>query len=142
MKRYSLLVWVPALSLATLVGGSARGEESAEDALVASYSSVADQTMTFTGREFATRFVARWAELDGRTKIDTVVVRERPAGTRGSLITVEYRFRPIYSGFFSPNRARLKEAAEAAAELAVRLVNEMDLARLLFKDDDLSGEEL
>lgn len=118
----------------------AAGEET-EDALAQSFASVVDHTFTFTGREFTTRFTAKWAEHNGKATND-IVIRERPAGSRGSLITVEYRFRQIYANFFSPNRTRLKEAAEMAAVLAVQYVGETDIAQLLFRDPDLAQDEL
>ncbi|GAB3626690.1 hypothetical protein PTE30175_03019 [Pandoraea terrae] len=116
--------------------------KSPEDEFAEPFAAITDQTLTFTGREFVKYFTAKWAELGGVKKSEPLSIRERPANGRGSMISIEYRFRQIYIGFFSPNRSRLKASAEAAAERAVTIVGDTELNRLLFKDPDMAGDEL
>jgi hypothetical protein len=127
--------------LCSFAGAATATEPSPEDSFAEPYAAVVDQTLTFTGHEFASRFTAKWAELGGVQRSETLAIRERPTGSRGSLVWIEYRMRPIFSGFFSPNRNRLKENAEMAAQQALSIVGETELARLLFKDPDVAGDE-
>lgn len=102
---------------------------------------ILDATVTPRGRDFFRAFVDAWRLLDARTRY-TVTLRELPSPRQGSIVSVEFRGRPLLRSALSPNRAVSAEQSAQFARTAYDAVLEHEAERLLFRSPDLAPEEL
>jgi len=102
---------------------------------------VTNQTMTLAGEDFYTSFAQAWRDMPLGDRY-VVSIHERPSARWGSLIWVEFEQRRVFDTFLPAARANIANVAMRAASTAYQNVVQADIARLLFHDVDLAGDEL
>jgi curli production assembly/transport component CsgE len=102
---------------------------------------VTNQTMTLAGEDFYTSFAQAWRDMPLNDRY-VVSIHERPSARWGSLIWVEFEQRRVFDTFLPAARANVAAVAVRAASTAYQNVVQADIARLLFHDVDLAGDEL
>ena len=101
---------------------------------------VTNQTMTLAGEDFYTSFAQAWRDMPLSDRY-VVSIHERPSARWGSLIWVEFEQRRVFDMFLPTARANVASVAVRAASTAYQNVVQADIARLLFHDVDLAGDE-
>ncbi|WP_158904562.1 CsgE family curli-type amyloid fiber assembly protein [Burkholderia sp. L27(2015)] len=101
---------------------------------------VTNQTMTLVGEDFYTSFAQAWRDMPLGDRY-VVSIHERPSARWGSLIWVEFEQRRVFDTFLPAARANVASVAVRAASTAYQNVVQADIARLLFHDVDLAGDE-
>ena len=101
---------------------------------------VTNQTMTLAGEDFYASFAQAWRDMPLSDRY-VVSIHERPSARWGSLIWVEFEQRRVFDTFLPTARANVASVAVRAASAAYQNVVQADIARLLFHDVDLAGDE-
>lgn len=101
---------------------------------------ITDQTITSAGKDFYQAFSAMWHDKPLNERF-SIAVRERPSARMGNRIQVEYANRTIFEVLLPAARGNIPAIAARAAEIAYQNVSATELQRLLFRDQDLAGDE-
>jgi curli production assembly/transport component CsgE len=101
---------------------------------------VTDQTVTVAGQEFYKNFCAAWQDQP-LNELFTLAVRELPSARRGNQILVDYAGRTIFQAVLPANRSSIRPLSEKAVEIAYNHMSNAELARMLFRDQDLGPDE-
>jgi curli production assembly/transport component CsgE len=101
---------------------------------------VTDQTVTVAGQEFYKNFCASWHDQP-LNELFILSVRELPSARRGNQILVDYAGRTIFQAPLPANRSSIRPLGEKAAEIAYNHMSNAELARMLFRDQDLGPDE-
>ncbi len=103
---------------------------------------IVERTITQFGAEFARLFAQAWRTQPGTENLDVTII-ERPTARYGSIVWVEYNYRPIVRAFLYAGRsAAIRPIAVATAEYVAQKLADDALAGLLFDDPDLAKEGL
>jgi curli production assembly/transport component CsgE len=101
---------------------------------------VTDQTVTVAGQEFYKNFCASWHDQP-MNELFSLAVRELPSARRGNQILVDYAGRRIFQAVLPANRSSIRPLSEKAVEIAYNHMSNAELARMLFRDQDLGPDE-
>lgn len=101
---------------------------------------VTDQTMTAAGKDFYQGFSAEWHDKPLNERF-SVAVRERPSARMGNRIQVEYANRTVFETVLPAARGNVRALSARAADIAYQNVSNAEVQRLLYRDQDLAGDE-
>lgn len=101
---------------------------------------VADQTVTAAGKDFYQSFSALWHDMPLNEQF-SIAVRERASARIGNRIQVEYANRTVFETVLPAARGNIKAISARAVEAAYQNVSNAAVQRLLFRDQDLAGDE-
>ena len=101
---------------------------------------VADQTVTAAGKDFYQSFSALWHDMPLNEQF-SIAVRERASARIGNRIQVEYANRTVFETVLPAARGNIKAISARAVEIAYQNVTNAQVQRLLFRDQDLAGDE-
>ena len=102
---------------------------------------VVDLTTTGFGRQFYQRFVAVWQDNPLSDQY-AIAIRERATARFGSQIVVEYAQRRVYQTFLPPSNNAIRLAGENAPAVVLENIMNVDVQRLMFRDEDLGVDEI
>ncbi len=101
---------------------------------------VADQTVTAIGKDFYQSFSAMWHDMPLNESFN-IAVRERASARIGNRIQIEYANRIVFETVLPAARGNVKAISARAVEIAYQNVSNAAVQRLLFRDQDLAGDE-
>jgi curli production assembly/transport component CsgE len=101
---------------------------------------VTDQTVTVAGQEFYKNFCASWHDQP-LNELFSLAVRELPSARRGNQVLVDYAGRTIFQAVLPANRSSIRPLSEKAVQVAYNHMSNAELARMLFRDQDLGPDE-
>jgi curli production assembly/transport component CsgE len=101
---------------------------------------ITDQTITSAGKDFYQAFSAMWHDKPFNERF-SVAVRERPSARMGNRIQVEYANQTIFEAVLPAARGNIPAISARAVEIAYQNVSDTEVQRLLFRDQDLAGDE-
>lgn len=149
MQRYS---WIPCWAAMALLCSAASGapvapaqappvpKDSAEALQQQLGGMITDQTITSAGKDFYQAFSALWHDKPLNERF-SIAVRERPSARMGNRIQVEYANRTIFEAVLPTARGNIPAISARAADIAYQNVSAAEAQRLLFRDQDLAGDE-
>jgi curli production assembly/transport component CsgE len=101
---------------------------------------VTDQTITPAGQDFYRIFATLWHDMPLNERF-SIAIRERPSASLGNWILIDYRNRTIFQAVLPPARGNIRAVGERAVDVAYESISAAEAERLLFRDDDLAGDE-
>lgn len=101
---------------------------------------ITDQTITSAGKDFYQAFSAMWHDKPLNERF-SIAVRERPSARMGNRIQVEYANRTIFEAVLPTARGNIPAINAQAVQIAYQNVSAAEVQRLLFRDQDLAGDE-
>lgn len=101
---------------------------------------VADQTITPGGQDFFKMFSTLWHDMAGSERF-SIAIRERPSARLGNWIQIDYGNRTIFQALLPAARGNIRALCEQAVDIAYENISSAQAERLLFRDDDLAGDE-
>jgi curli production assembly/transport component CsgE len=101
---------------------------------------VTDQTITPAGRDFYKIFATLWHDKPLNERF-SITIRERPSARLGNWIRIDYGTRTVFHALLPPARGNIRAAGERAVDIAYENISAAEAERLLFRDDDLAGDE-
>lgn len=101
---------------------------------------ITNNTITVAGQDFYQAFSFFWREkpLNDRYALS---VHERPSARLGNQVWVQYGNTRVYQGVLPTLRAQVSTIADIAAATAYDTVSDLEVQRLLFRDEDLGPDE-
>jgi curli production assembly/transport component CsgE len=101
---------------------------------------VTDQTVTAAGKDFYQGFSALWHDMPLNEQF-SIAIRERASARIGNRIQIEYANRTIFETFLPAARGNIRAISARAVEIAYQNVSNAAVQRLLFREQDLAGDE-
>lgn len=127
-----------AILLALFVATSASPARASEATLLGGI--VTDQTITPAGQDFYKIFTALWHDKPLNERFN-IAMRERPSARLGNWIHIEYGNRTVFQALLPTARGNIRALGERAVDIVYENISAAETARLLFRDDDLAGDE-
>lgn len=101
---------------------------------------ITDQTVTASGKDFYQSFSAIWHDMPLNEQF-SIAVRERASARIGNRIQIEYANRIVFETVLPAARGNIKAISVRAVEIAYQNVSNAEVQRLLFREQDLAGDE-
>lgn len=101
---------------------------------------ITDQTVTASGKDFYQSFSAIWHDMPLNEQF-SIAVRERASARIGNRIQIEYANRIVFETVLPAARGNIKAISARAVEIAYQNVSNAEVQRLLFREQDLAGDE-
>lgn len=101
---------------------------------------VIDQTVTAAGKDFYQTFSVLWHDMPLNEQF-SIAVRERASARIGNRIQIEYANHTIFETVLPAARGNIQSICARAVEITYQNVSNAAVQRLLFREQDLAGDE-
>ncbi len=102
---------------------------------------VVDQTFSSFGHAFFRNFVAYWRD-NALSDQYLISIHERVSARSGSQVWVEYAQRRIFQAALPPSHLAIRAMSEKAVEQVYENMMNVDVQRLLMRDQDIAADEI